>query len=112
MAYDPQLADRVQALLADNPLVHERLMFGGLAFLVAGRVAVAASALGGPLVRVGPTHTEQLLRTTAAQPMETNGRIVRGWLHVDGEHLQSRLQLEEWAIVGTAAATTGLDKTT
>ncbi|MGE2688686.1 TfoX/Sxy family protein [Mycolicibacterium pulveris] len=104
MAYDVALAARVRAMLADNPTVREQTMFGGLAFLLAGRMAVAASGQGGLLVRVGAEHAERLLATTAAQPMEMKGRTMRGWLHIDGEHLQSKRQLAEWIAIGTAAS--------
>ena len=52
MAYDAQLAARVRELVADDPAVREKTMFGARAFLVAHRVAVAASADGGLMVRV------------------------------------------------------------
>lgn len=104
MAYDTALAARVRAILADNPTVREKPMFGGLAFLLAGRMAVAASGQGGLLVRAGAEHAERLLATTAAQPMEMKGRTMRGWLRVDPEHLQSEGQLAEWIAIGTAAA--------
>ncbi|MGV0717242.1 TfoX/Sxy family protein [Mycolicibacterium sp. XJ662] len=106
MAYDIALAARVRALLADNPTVREQPMFGGLAFLLAGRMAVAASGQGGLLVRVGAENAERLLATTAAEPMEMKGRTMRGWLRVDAEHLQSESQLAEWIGIGTAASLT------
>ncbi|MGV0747668.1 TfoX/Sxy family protein [Mycolicibacter minnesotensis] len=104
MAYDAQLAARVRAIFAEGPPVLEKAMFGGLAFLVAGKIAVAASSDGGLLVRVGPARVEQLSRTTAAQPMQMGGRTMRGWVHVDGEHVSSRDQLAEWVDIGIAAA--------
>ncbi len=104
MAYDVALAARVRALLADNPTVREQPMSGGLAFLLAGRMAVAASGQGGLLVRVGAENADRLLATTAAQPMEMKGRTMRGWLHVEPQHLQSESQLAEWIAVGTVAA--------
>jgi TfoX/Sxy family transcriptional regulator of competence genes len=64
VAYDTQLAARVRKMFADDPAVREQAMFGGLAFLVADRVAVAASAGGGLLVRVETARAEQLLKTT------------------------------------------------
>ena len=66
MVYDARLAARVRKMLADNPTVREQTMFGGLDFLVAGRVAVAASGQGGLLVRVDAARAERLLKTTAA----------------------------------------------
>ncbi|MGV0646086.1 TfoX/Sxy family protein [Mycolicibacterium sp. XJ879] len=104
MAYDIALAARVRATLAGNPSVREQPMFGGLAFLFAGRMVVAASGQGGLLVRVGAENAERLLATTAAIPMEMKGRRMRGWLHVEPQHLQSQSQLAEWIAIGTAAA--------
>lgn len=104
MAYDAQLAARVRELFAaDGPPVLEKAMFGGLAFMVAGKIAVAAMA-GGLLVRVGAARADEFVRTTAAQPMEMGGRTMRGWVHVDGEHVDSRSQLAEWIDIGIAAA--------
>lgn len=103
MAYDAQLAARVREMFADVPVL-EKAMFGGLAFMVAGKIAVAASSDGGLLVRVGAARAEQLLKTTAAQPMAMGGRTMRGWVQVDGEHLGSRHQLAEWIDIGIAAA--------
>lgn len=105
MVYDAQLAARVREMFADGPPVREQAMFGGLAFLVAGRIAVAASADGGLLVRVGAARAEQLVATTAARPMEMGGRTMRGWVHVDGEHLRSWHELGEWIDIGIEAAT-------
>ncbi|KAA1430026.1 TfoX/Sxy family protein [Mycolicibacter arupensis] len=104
MAYDAALAERVRAILAsDGPPVLEKAMFGGLAFMVAGKIAVAAIA-SGLLVRAGVARADELVRTTAAQPMEMGGRTMRGWVHVDGEHVGSRHQLAEWLDIGIAAA--------
>ncbi|HEX7322056.1 MAG TPA: TfoX/Sxy family protein [Mycobacterium sp.] len=104
MAYDKRLAARIRAQLADNPGVHEQAMFGGLAFLVAGRLAVAASGQGGLLVRVGPARIDRLLATGTAHPMQMGGRAIRGWLHVDGDRLRTERQLAKWIAIGTTTA--------
>jgi TfoX/Sxy family transcriptional regulator of competence genes len=80
------------------------MMFGGLAFLVAGKVAVAASGQGGLLVRVDPARAESLLATTTAQPMQMKGRAVQGWLHIDGDNLCTQRQLDKWIAIGTTTA--------
>lgn len=105
MAYDADLAARIREQLADNPEVHEQAMFGGLAFLVAGRLAVAASGQGGLLVRVDPAHADRLLAAGTAAPMQMKGRAVRGWLHIDGDHLRTKRQLAKWIAIGTTTAT-------
>ena len=60
MAYDEELAERIRGLLPDVP-VTEQKMFGGLAFLVGGHMAVAASGKGGLMLRCDPADTERLV---------------------------------------------------
>ena len=110
MAYDAQLAARVREMFADGLAVREKPMFGALAFLVPDRMAVAAMPDGGLLVRVGTARAEELVQTTAAQPAKMRGRTMRGWVHIEAEHLRSRRQLEEWIAIGTAAATSTLGR--
>jgi TfoX/Sxy family transcriptional regulator of competence genes len=83
MAYDEALAQRIRELVADEPALTEKKMFGGLAFLIRGNMAVAASGQGGLLVRVDPEEGERLVATTDARPMEMRGREMSGWLRVD-----------------------------
>ncbi|MFC7501435.1 TfoX/Sxy family protein [Nocardioides sp. CPCC 206347] len=109
MAYDEGLAGRLRALLDDDPAlaghaVTEKKMFGGLAFLVGGHMAVAASGQGGLLVRVEPAATEDLLATTAAFPMEMRGRAMNGWLRVDDADVETDDQLATWVGRGTSYA--------
>jgi TfoX/Sxy family transcriptional regulator of competence genes len=104
VAYDVDLADRVRELLVDGSPVTEQKMFGGLAFLVAGTMAVAASSQGGLIVRVDPAGADRLLATTNARPMQMKGRTVPGWLHVNGEDLHTEHQLAPWIAVGTSTA--------
>ena len=110
MAYDAQLADRVREVLADESPVTEKKMFGALGFLIAGKVAVAASGQGGLLVRVDPARAEHLLATTGARPMEMKGRTIQGWLHIDGDDLRTKRQLAKWIAIGTATARSALVK--
>jgi TfoX/Sxy family transcriptional regulator of competence genes len=105
VAYDAHLADRVRELLVDGSPVSEQKMFGGLAFLIAGTMAVAARSQGGLLVRVDPACADRLLSTTNARPMQMKDRVVRSWLHVDGDDLHTEHQLAQWIAVGTATAT-------
>jgi TfoX/Sxy family transcriptional regulator of competence genes len=105
VAYDVHLADRARELLVNGLHVTEQRMFGGLAVLVAGKIAVAASSQGGLMVRVDPAHTDHLLATTNARPMQMKDRAIQGWLHIDGEDLRTKRQLTQWIAVGTTTAT-------
>lgn len=104
MAYDEVLADRLRDLLAGEPGLTEQKMFGGLAFLIGGNMAVAASSQGGILVRVDPAQSDTLVATTNARLMEMRGRSMRGWLRVDPEHLQTKGELASWVELGTTYA--------
>ena len=104
MAYDEALAGRIRELVGDEPNLTEQKMFGGLAFLIGGNMAVAASGQGGVLVRVDPEESEALVATTPAELMEMRGRSMRGWLRVAPEDVASEKQLAEWVERGTAFA--------
>ena len=104
MAYDEDLANRIRELLAAEPGVVEKRMFGGLAFLVGGNMSVAASGQGGLMVRVDPDETDILLAEPHARPMEMRGREMAGWLRVDTDGVETRDALEPWVSRGVAYA--------
>jgi hypothetical protein len=104
VAYDEALADRIRELLEADADLREMKMFGGLAFLVGGHMAVAASGQGGIMVRVDPTASDRLVATTKAYPMEMRGRPMDGWLRVDAADVRTRAQLARWVTLGTTYA--------
>jgi TfoX/Sxy family transcriptional regulator of competence genes len=103
MAYDEELAERIRGLLPGIP-VTEQKMFGGLAFLVGGHMAVAASGKGGLMLRCDPADSERLVGEPGASRMEMRGRQVDGWLRVSAEVVADDHDLERWVAVGTAYA--------
>ncbi len=104
MAYDEELADRIRDLLAGEPGLTEQKMFGGLAFLIGGNMAVAASGQGGLLVRVDPDESDALVESTPAYLMEMRGREMRGWLRVDADHVRTKKELATWVERGASFA--------
>ena len=104
VAYDTVLADRIRALLAGSPGVTEKKMFGGLAFLVRGNMAVAASGQGGLLVRVDPAQTERLVKTTPARVMVMRGRSMPGWLRVAADEVRTKQTLAKWVALSSTYA--------
>lgn len=102
MAHDEELADRVRSLVRDEPGMAERRMFGGLAFLVNGNMAVSVSSRGGLLLRVDPAETDELVRDPAASRFEMRGRGMDGWLHVHPVDVAGARQLQEWVALGLA----------
>jgi TfoX/Sxy family transcriptional regulator of competence genes len=104
MAYDEQLADRIRELVGSEADLTEQQMFGGLAFLIGGNMAVAASGQGGVLVRVDPAQSDALVAATSARPMEMRGRQMQGWLRVGPDEVRTRRQLARWVELGTSYA--------
>jgi hypothetical protein len=104
MAYDEQPADRIRDLVGSEADLTEKQMFGGLAFLIGGNMAMAASGQGGMLVRVDPAQSDALLATTNARLMEMRGRSRQGWLRVGPEDLRTRRQLARWVELGMSYA--------
>jgi hypothetical protein len=79
-------------------------MFGGLAFLVGGHMAVAASGRGGLMVRVDPADSDVLVARTNARVVEMRGREMPGWLRVDVDDLKTKRQLATWVARGVGYA--------
>jgi TfoX/Sxy family transcriptional regulator of competence genes len=104
VAYDEELADRIRELLGGEADLTEKKMFGGLAFLIGGNMAVAASGQGGVLVRVDPAQSETFVSTTNARLMEMRGRPMQGWIRVDPDDVRTKRQLAKWVGLGAAYA--------
>jgi TfoX/Sxy family transcriptional regulator of competence genes len=104
VAYDEELAARIRELVGSGSDVTEQKMFGGLAFLIGGNMAVAASGQGGVLVRADPEQSEALVATTDARLMEMRGRPMQGWLRVDPEHVRTKSELARWVDLGATYA--------
>ena len=96
MAYDVELADRVRTVVQAEPGLTERRMFGGLAFLIRGNMAVGASGQGGLLLRVDPKRTESLVSGPHVHRFEMRGRAMDGWLRVDTEAVDTDDDLRRW----------------
>ena len=95
---------RIRELVGRERGLTEKQMFGGLAFLINGNMAVSASGQGGLLLRVDPEQTDALVKKPHAQPFEMRGRSMQGWLRVDMEGLRTKRQLQPWVARGVAYA--------
>jgi TfoX/Sxy family transcriptional regulator of competence genes len=104
MAYDEELAHRVRELLAGEQGVSELAMFGGLAFLLHGNMAVAVSSKGGLMLRCDADEMEAALARAHTGPMLMRGRPAKGWLRVAADGLRTKRQLEPWVRRGVAFA--------
>ena len=100
MAYDEHLADRIREAVDGEPGLSEKRMFGGLAFLVHGNMAVAASSQGGVLLRVDPARSAALLEHDHVEPMVMRGRAMDGWLHLGPQAVKTDADLRRWVDVG------------
>lgn len=100
MAYDDALANRIREVVQGEPGLSEKRMFGGLAFLIDGKMAVSASSKGGLLLRIDPTLTERLVTEPHVRPFEMRGREMDGWLRVGAEVLETHDELRRWVSHG------------
>jgi TfoX/Sxy family transcriptional regulator of competence genes len=104
VAHDPDLAERIRALLAAESGVSEQRMFGGVSFLVDGHMAIAASGQGGILVRTTGGDVERLALEGDAEPAVMGTRRMRGWVRVSAEKIRTDRRLAAWVTTGVAAA--------
>jgi TfoX/Sxy family transcriptional regulator of competence genes len=104
MAYDVDLADRIREVVEGEPGLSEKRMFGGLAFLIDGNMAVSASSQGGLLLRIDPTLTETLVSRPYVRRYEMRGREMDGWLRVDAAAIETDDELRRWVSHGVTYA--------
>jgi TfoX N-terminal domain len=104
MAYDELLAARIRDLIGPDPELTEKKMFGGLAFLIRGHMAISASGQGGVLVHVDPARSDDLVATTVATVAVMQGREMLGWLRVSADDVLSDEDLAPWVEVGIGHA--------
>ncbi len=104
MAFDEELAERIRQLIGSDPELTEKKMFGGLAFMIRGNMAIAASSEGGAMVRADPAQSDSLLATSQATLVQMRGRDMPGWLRVSSDDLRTDEQLAPWVEMGTGYA--------
>lgn len=100
MAYDEELAARIRHLLTGTVAFTEKKMFGGLAFLVGGNMAVSASGQGGLMLRADPTASDEFCSHPGVERAVMRGRAMDGWLRVADEVTRDDDGLARWVRVG------------
>jgi TfoX/Sxy family transcriptional regulator of competence genes len=103
MAYDEGLAERIRGILADRHDVSEKKMFGGIAFMIRGRMSVGI-VKDDLMVRVGPEAGDDLVRQPHARPMDFTGRPMKGFVFVASPGLERDVDLERWVRHGLTYA--------
>ena len=99
MAFDEALADRIRDVLGSRADVTERRMFGGIAFMVAGNMAVGI--VGDDLmVRLDPADAERALAEAHTRPMDFTGKPAKNMVFVDAEGTAGDSDLAGWVDAG------------
>jgi TfoX/Sxy family transcriptional regulator of competence genes len=106
VAYDEELANRVRELIGAEPGLTEKRMFGGLAMLLRGNMAVAIRGRGGLMVRVDPAVFEAVQAEPGAEPTQMRGRTMRGWITVAPSGCEDDADLRRWVERGVSYART------
>jgi TfoX/Sxy family transcriptional regulator of competence genes len=103
MAYDEELAMRVREVVSGTPGLTEKAMFGGIAFMVRGNMAVGVSKED-LMVRVGPDEHEAALSRPHVKPFDMTGRPMKGWVVVTPGGIESEQDLRQWVDQGVEFA--------
>jgi TfoX/Sxy family transcriptional regulator of competence genes len=99
VAYDEQLAQRIRDVVGGEPGIDEKKMFGGLAVLLDGNMAVGVSGEK-LMVRVGVDDFDEALTNEGVRPFDMSGKRMNGWILVGGEGIAEDEDLERWVDVG------------
>lgn len=99
MAYDTILAQRIKAQIGDKPGFNEKVMFGGIGFMLDGNMACGVNK-DDLIVRVGPEAYNDALEQPHAKVFDFTGMPMRGWVMVSPEGTVSDEDLQRWVMMG------------
>lgn len=105
MAYDEALADRIRDAIGPRNGVTEKKMFGGVAFLLDGKMFCGISK-DDLMVRVGPDRHAAALAEAHVRPMDFTGRPMNGYVFVGAKGTRSQDAIRKWVGLGTAFVAT------
>jgi TfoX/Sxy family transcriptional regulator of competence genes len=103
MAYDEDLAQRVREVISARESITEKKMFGGIAFMVGGNMAVGVSG-DELMVRLDPADGEKALAEEGVRVFDMTGRPMKGWILVSPERTADEAGLSEWVEAGAGYA--------
>ena len=96
MAYNEKLADEVRAIISETESnVIEKKMFGGLCFMVNNKMCVGIEKER-LMVRLNPAKMDEALSKDGCKPMDFTGRVMKGYVFVDIDVLQTKKQVYYW----------------
>ncbi len=95
MAYNEKIAARIRASLKGTKNLEEKKMFGGIAFLINGKMCVGVNK-DHLMVRCLPELTEELLSKEGAKPFNLSGKSMKGWLLVDEKGTKNKKDFDWW----------------
>jgi TfoX/Sxy family transcriptional regulator of competence genes len=97
MAYSEILAERIRQTLAPHSSVKEQKMFGGIAFMVNGKMCVGAYSDGDMMLRCDPGMADELVKKKGARRAEMKGKpMAKGWLLIGSEGTANSQDLDYW----------------
>jgi hypothetical protein len=95
MAYDERLANRIREILVDQPVIEEKQMMGGLAFMVNNKMCVGVIKED-MMARIDPDIFEEAIEKHGCRPMDFTGKLMKGWVFISPEGIDNVKDLEYW----------------
>jgi TfoX/Sxy family transcriptional regulator of competence genes len=95
MAYSEKIAIRIREALIDTKNLVEKKMFGGIAFMVDGKMCVGVDK-DDIMLRCQLEMTDELLSKKGARPFDLTGKSMKGWLLVDNDGTKSKKDFDWW----------------
>jgi TfoX/Sxy family transcriptional regulator of competence genes len=95
MAYDEKLADRIREILVDQPVIEEKQMMGGIAFMVNNKMCVGVIK-DEMMARIDPDIFDEAIEKHGCRPMDFTHKPMKGWVFISPEGIDNSKDLEYW----------------
>lgn len=95
MAYNEKLANRIREALIRLPKVEEKKMFGGLAFMVDGKMCITIG-IDRIMCRIDPAIHEESIRHNGIDTVKMGGREYKGYIQINEDAIKIKKDLDYW----------------
>ena len=95
MAYNEKISNRIREALVDVPNVAEKHMFGGLCFMVNGKMCIGIND-DEMMCRINPADEDEALSRVGSRPMDFTGKPMKGYVYVNADGIRTKADFEYW----------------
>lgn len=95
MAFNEKISDRIREALVKQPKVEEKHMFGGVCYMVNGKMCMGV-VKDELMCRINPEQQEEALSKRGCRPMDFTKKPMKGYVYVNEDGIKNKKDFDYW----------------